>query len=490
MEMCVGREAEIYKTINLMKRTVYQFIYLLSCISLLGCSKEEFLAARPDQALVVPQTMEELQAIMDNTAIFSGMQGTTGSGIVPVLGQAASDDYFFGRPNLYPGLHLFTKNSFIWDRADIYGGLENISDWNLPYQSILYANICLEQLSKLSQEEQHSLSGKAIKGSALFHRAHLYYQLAQVFAPVYQKETAAETPGLPIRLTGDVGEVLGRNTVEETYIQVLEDLQEALRYLPERSVYTTRPTRAAAHALLARAYLAMSDYPSSLYHAEKGLESRHELLDYNTLDSTARFPIPKDNREVIFSCLVSVGGGVVTAFSNSYASVDPSIIRSYAEGDLRRAMFLTPRTQAQSEGMEFKGSYFGAIANFGGIATSELYLIRAECLARAGRTAEACGVLNDLLIRRFDAEKFQPMDITDPEEMLRTVLAERRKELLYRGLRWTDLRRLNLDPRFAVTLKRFIGGEWFELPPNDPRYVFPIPPDVMGFHPDMPQNPR
>jgi len=473
-----------------MKRTVYQFIYLLSCIGLLGCSKGDFLAAKPDQALIVPETLEDLQAIVDNTAVFNGMQGTGGSGIVPVLGQAASDDYFFGRPNLYPNLHLFTKNSFIWDRTDVYGGLENISDWTLPYQGILYANICLEQLSKLSQEEQHSLSGKAIKGSALFHRAHLYYQLAQVFAPVYQKEVAATAPGLPMRLKGDVGEVLKRHTVGETYMQILDDLHGALPYLPETSPYTTRPTRAAAHGLLARVYLAMSDYPASLSHVEKALERQGELLDYNTLDSTARYPIPKDNRETIFSCLISVGGGVVTAFSNSYASVDSSIVQSYAEGDLRKAVFLTRRTQAQSEGMEFRGSYFGALANFGGIATDELYLIKAECLARAARMDDACTALNTLLSKRYDPDMFRPVAVGDQDELLGIVLAERRKELIYRGLRWTDLRRLNLDPRFAVTLQRYIGDEWFELPPNDPRYVFPIPPNVIGFHPDMPQNPR
>jgi len=68
-------------------------------------------------------------------------------------------------------------------------------------------------------------------------------------------------------------------------------------------------------------------------------------------------------------------------------------------------------------------------------------------------------------------------------------LKERRKELLFRGLRWTDLRRLNLDPRFAVTLARNVSGQIYSLPPEDPRYAWPIPDDEIQAS-GIPQNPR
>lgn len=62
----------------------------------------------------------------------------------------------------------------------------------------------------------------------------------------------------------------------------------------------------------------------------------------------------------------------------------------------------------------------------------------------------------------------------DATEVLRLVLNERRKELAFRGIRWSDLRRLNKDERFAVTLSRTLNGQTYQLSPNDKRYVIPI----------------
>ena len=58
---------------------------------------------------------------------------------------------------------------------------------------------------------------------------------------------------------------------------------------------------------------------------------------------------------------------------------------------------------------------------------------------------------------------------------LTQILTERRKELVHRGCRWTDLRRLNMDPRFATTLTRTLLGATYTLPPNDSRYTLQIP---------------
>ncbi|MBN8856731.1 MAG: RagB/SusD family nutrient uptake outer membrane protein, partial [Sphingobacteriales bacterium] len=74
-------------------------------------------------------------------------------------------------------------------------------------------------------------------------------------------------------------------------------------------------------------------------------------------------------------------------------------------------------------------------------------------------------------------------------QALDTILVERRKELPFRGVRWTDLRRLNLEGR-TITLTRVLNGTTYQLPPNSKLYTLPIPPDVIIFNPNMKQNPR
>jgi hypothetical protein len=118
-----------------------------------------------------------------------------------------------------------------------------------------------------------------------------------------------------------------------------------------------------------------------------------------------------------------------------------------------------------------------------------LYLIRAECYARAGNISSAMSDLNTLLKTRWVSGTYTDMTATTADEALGKVLIERRKELLMRGQRWTDLRRLNKDSRFAVTLQRVINGTTYTLPPNDLRYTLLIPYNVIQIS-GIQQNPR
>jgi hypothetical protein len=92
-------------------------------------------------------------------------------------------------------------------------------------------------------------------------------------------------------------------------------------------------------------------------------------------------------------------------------------------------------------------------------------------------------------VTRWAKGTFIPFTASSSDDALIQILNERRKELLYRGLRWTDLRRLNKDPRFAITLKRIINGVSYTLPPNDNRYAWPIPDNEIALT-NMPQNER
>jgi hypothetical protein len=145
--------------------------------------------------------------------------------------------------------------------------------------------------------------------------------------------------------------------------------------------------------------------------------------------------------------------------------------------DLRRTLFFL----ANPGRINFKGSYTGAIFAFTGLATDETYLIRAECRARGEDITGAMADLNTLLLQRWKTGTFVPFTASTQEQALNTILFERRKEMPCRGVRWTDIRRLNLE-NANIKPQRNLNNQDFELPVNSPLYALPIPPDafVMG----------
>src|SRR5690606_239400 len=165
------------------------------------------------------------------------------------------------------------------------------------------------------------------------------------------------------------------------------------------------------------------------------------------------------------------------------ARIDSVLYGEYADNDLRRAAYFQQNTDNSHS---FKGSYTGegnsvrSALLFSGLATDEVYLMKAEALVRLGKEAEAIQVLNALLANRY-AVGWHPYQLEDVDNrLLELILKEREKSLPFRaGIRWSDLRRLNTDERFAKTLVRKLDGETYTLPPNDPRYTFLIPTEIV-----------
>jgi hypothetical protein len=86
-------------------------------------------------------------------------------------------------------------------------------------------------------------------------------------------------------------------------------------------------------------------------------------------------------------------------------------------------------------------------------------------------------LLNQLLAKRCD-NTFRPLTAATPEEALKIILDERRKELLLRNLHWGDLNRLNAEPAFQKTIEKVSMDQTYRLTLQD-RYVFPIPLNVI-----------
>lgn len=434
--------------------------------------KKGFLDAKPDKSRVVPTTIEDLQAMLDNDSRMNNFYTN--------MGDIASDDVWTTTALLNP-LSETQRNAYIWGE-DIFNDNEQ-NDWSYPYRVVLYANIALEGIDKLTPPAYRQTDWNNVKGSALFFRAYAFEKLLQQFAKPYDAANAAIDPGIALRLNANLNEVSVRSSVRQSYDQVIADATLATTLLPNVPQYKTRPSKAAAFGLLARTYLAMQQYADAGRFADSALKYYNTLIDYNTLNATAAFPVPLFNAEVIFH---SRGSGGSAFFNASVGRIDSVLYKSYHNDDLRKKIFFKV---ISGNTVSYSGSYGGSVAAFVGIASDELYLIRAESKARAGDKDGAMNDLNTLMQKRWKTGLFVPFTAGTANEALVKVLAERRKELLIRNLRWSDLRRLNKEPQFAVTITKHANNQVYALAPNDNRYVFPIPAQVIQAT-GMPQNPR
>jgi tetratricopeptide (TPR) repeat protein len=437
-------------------------IFCLAIPGLCGCDSD-FLDEKPQKSLLIPRTADDFQALLDNSDELMNVS--------PVLPLIADGDFLVTEP-VFQNLSKETRDSYLWSGE----AQQQLTDWDRPYQQVFYANVALDGVSKITGEQ----SGR-ILGRALFYRALGFYQLLTQFAPSYgQAAQAQSAAGIPLPLTADVGTIVKRSTLLESYQQVLDDLLAAAALLEDVPEYLTRPSKPAAQALLARVYLSMGDYERAQEFAQRALDIKNTLIDYNTLDTTqaVSFPLPlvSGNPEILY-----YSRSLTTFFADPAATVDTAFYRSYQAGDLRKKLYFT-------SSLNYKGSYTGTAFPFSGLTTSELYLIKAECQARSGNAAQAMLTLNALLEKRWKKTDFQPLSAVPAQQALSEIIKERRKEMVLRGTRWGDLKRLNLQEGFAVKLSRSIGGKAYELAANDRRYVFKIPLDELSAN-AMPQNP-
>jgi hypothetical protein len=454
-----------------MKNNRILFACIISLIAHCFSSCEKFLDAKPDDKVSVPSTIADLQLLMDDYFTLNSQY--------PYAQELAADNIYITTED-WKTLEEIDRSIYNWQKND-----QTLNQWAAAYSAVLSANVALDNIDKIQHSASEQAAWNNVKGSALFFRAFYFYGIAQVFTQPYKKSTASGSLGIPLRLNSDYAEVSVRATTEQTYQQIITDLQQAVSLLPVTPSIKSRPSKPAAYGLLARVFLDMQEYTKAGAYADSSLQLYARLIDYNTLDPAAEVPFARFNDEVIFDA----GSAVVPSLYPAICRIDTLLYAAYHTDDLRREIYFN-----NTGFISFKGDYSGmgslGYGNkvFTGIVTDEQYLVKAECDARAGNVAGAMDALNTLLLKRWRTNTFVPLTASGVTDALNKILAERRKELLFRGARWSDLRRLKDDPQFSVTPVRILDGQRFELPPNSPRYALRLPLTVIE-RTNMPQNP-
>ena len=126
-----------------------------------------------------------------------------------------------------------------------------------------------------------------------------------------------------------------------------------------------------------------------------------------------------------------------------------------------------------------------------GMRVAEAYLNRAEANARLYLQNKdeklrqaALSDLNTLRASRFTGT-YQPINITDANELIDFCLQERRRELCFEDHRWFDLKRQGMpaiEHKFSI-----VSGQTttYKLEQNSSKYVLPIPLEVRQRNPEL-----
>ena len=509
-----------------MKTRIYLALTLTVCL-LSAC--EKYVNIKRNSVETLLSSAKDCQSLLDD---YSTMNTDYTSDM-----EISSDDYFLTN-NSYS-----TNGDIGQDEKDLYAWLPSAihtgdGGWTKLYYIVYRANLVLETVEKLKDNESDQNLLNNLRGSALFFRAFAFWNIAQMYAKPYSA-TANSDLGIPLRLSSDINDKSVRGTVADTYNRIVTDLQEAVSLLQPTSLKASRPNKAGAHAMLARVYLSMDDYVNALPNATSAIQLAakndvkqldSKLLDYNLLDKSSETPFKRFNGEVIFH---AISGSTAILYPGSadspVARIKEELSNLYEVNDLRKQIFFKPNTisfiyptptpsnptatataTVPDGTYRFTGNYEETAGSdqFIGLAVDEVYLIRAESYARSGNVSSAMNDLNTLLRSRWDNTVTYPvMTASTADEALNKVLNERRKELVMRRQRWTELRRLNKESRFAKTITREVKQfnatgtsptnytvtssviTSFSLPPNDLRYVLLIPQNVIT-QSGIAQNPR
>lgn len=445
-----------------------------ACFLLLSC--EKYLDVKPDQKLAVPESLDDLQALIDNYPIHIFQSDAL---------EVSAGEFRVTDANLASLSSDFHRRMYHWDPYNLFEEGSTASDWSRYYTTIYNCNTALEGLAKIERNSLNAAQYDQIKGRALFVRAEKLFHASLVWCLAYDQKNASNTPGMPIRLDTDFNKRSFRSSLEDTYKQIIADATLSIQLLVKQTGSPVEPNQCIANALLAKVYLYMADYENAFKYANAALALNNQLLDYSTLDATKTYPIPQFNKEVIYHCLA----GYPQILNTTRAQIVDDLVESYEPNDLRPYLYFIKNADGT---YGFRGLYSGTTSLFMGIATDELYLIRAEAAVRLKRTDIALRDLNTLLVTRFKKENgkttYQEIKDMGSEELLARILLERRKSLIFRGIRWYDLKRLNRDGA-NIVLKRIVGGKEFILNPNDLRYALPIPNDIIELS-DIIQNSR
>lgn len=493
-----------------MKKTIITALSIIGLFTLISCDK--FLELQPRDKKVV-RTVEDYRDIMASYLYFvktpnrPSQKVFGGQSLYPLFDMSKYLGIYTGEATLTQNNNEYydkNKGMYTAQGKKILTWMTTEPDcWN-RYNSFLGpVNLVIQGVQKAEGDNEDLRN--YILGEALVWRAFSFYKLLQYYSP-YQKNDF----GIPVYLkpTDDIGNAMPkRNTQKEVFEQIFKDCNDALALL---EITASNDWNCAwredfINAMLASVYswkalsgaAENSDWANAQKCADIAMKGRKLTNDPEILrkmfDSRDVTTTSYMSHDEFYFRIMDGDNGILFNYVTSYykGSLVDGVVNydyylAYDGSDIRKTVFFTPDgIQSDKYNLLGLGNEVAFLGIPGGclmpFRLAEMYLIKAEALARQGNTGEASKVLKEFKQSRYTKNIEIP---SGADEILQEILDERLREFyMENDMRWLDMKRL------GVRMQRVIAGERFTLEPHDFRYTFPIPEKEMALNKNMVQNP-
>jgi len=494
-----------------MKKFSFILIFVLFAGVLVTSCEKEYLDQVPTEGVATASATETtgnlflvINGIHRSLYIRYGAQGRTGISSLMLQNENLGEDYVnTARAN---GWFIATSG---WQSHTNATAADDLFPYRTYYRIIRNANVVINGAEDAVGDASER---DAAVGQALTYRAWAHFQMVQLFGQRYVAGGGNSQLGIPIRLTPD-NEPLARNTVEEVYTQVNQDLDDAIAIF---STYT-RPNKShldvsVARGLKARVALVQGNYGIAADFASQAKDG-YQLMDndtyfnnfsdYNNVEWMWGSFIQEDQTDVFGN----YGAYISRNFSSSNIRGNPKAISSLlydqiTATDVRKRLWdPTGAHPVLPAGIEISSSHsrrpytnqkFLAAGTGDSrmdtpyMRAAEMYLIEAEALSYSDEAA-ARQVLFELASNR---DPNYTLSLNTGAALKEEIYVQRRVELWGEGFRFYDLKRLNLalDRRGANHSADLIS-DVFQVPAGDSRWQWLIPQDALNANPLLEQNP-
>ena len=376
------------------------------------------------------------------------------------------------------------------------------------YGNILRSNLIIDNIDKASGPQAIKTLAKA---EARTFRAFDHFLAVNTFAKAYDPATAEQDGGVCIMEYYDLEATPAKSTVAQVYDFIIRELEESVDLLEEKPANIYHPNKAYGYGLLAQVYLFHRDWQKAKEAAEKSLSLNASLVDYNVIRNAGGVARCKDynrdnNPEVLSYMWLASGWTNEQVALYYYGMISPELKNLFESNDLRYSLFLRDTGTSIAQWFDTgSGAAIWTPATTSerftymtvGLRTAEVYLIAAEANARLNNLSEAASYVNRLRAKRLSGGN---TDITVPAsqvDMMKTIITERRKELLFGFHRFFDLKRFNLEPEYQKTITRVFPvvniseahpQRTYTLKPDSRMYIIPFPHTARDKNPNLTLN--